>query len=351
MSEEAASFGAEHDTAVRTGRMIEMMRTAHRVVTVNAWVRPGDSVVILGDFEVSPMIVDALAGQVYVADAEPVTIWMRPQDVHGAEPPPPVAGALGTADVIFAVVSKSVTHTRALQEAIAGGARYIGFSNITEDAFIRGAATCDPQVLRDIGAKVSDRLRDCSSIRVHSPLGTDVTFSLEGRPLMIADSIIPQAAAHEGPRRFSDGGRMFPDGEVYCCPLEDSVNGRVVVDRWMQGIGMLDEPIVWEFKDGHCVEISGGAQADALRRLIDSEGDEYARRVGEFAVGINPAARVDGNPHREGKKVLGSCHFALGTGTVCGGIFQSSIHLDGLLSPPTIEADGRLVLVAGALVE
>jgi leucyl aminopeptidase (aminopeptidase T) len=345
---EAASFGAEPDTAVRTGRFVEMLRVAQRLVRVNTWVQPGESVVVLCDHEVSPMIVEALAGQVYAADAIPVTVRMPPQDVHGSEPPPPVTAALDAADVIFAVVSKSITHTRALQQAVEQGARYLGFSNITEDAFIRGAATCEPDVLRDIGGRVRERLLDSAGIRVTSAAGTNVTFSLAGRRIMVADSIVPPPTS--GLRTFADGGRMFPDGEVYCCPLEDSVNGRIVVDRWMQGIGVLDEPIVWEMRDGHCIDIRGGVQADALRRIIDDEGDEYSRRIGEFAIGINPKARPDGNPHREGKKVLGSCHFALGTGTVCGGIYQSAIHLDGVLNPPRIEVDGAVLLEAGVLV-
>jgi hypothetical protein len=48
--------------------------------------------------------------------------------------------------------------------------------------------------------------------------------------------------------------------------------------------------------------------------------------------------------------VLGSCHFALGTGTVCGGIYQSAIHLDGVLIPPKIEVDGAVLFDAGVLV-
>jgi leucyl aminopeptidase (aminopeptidase T) len=351
MSSEAASYGAEPDTAVRSGRLVEVMRTAHRIVHVNSWIQPGETVLILCDHEVSPMIVDALAGQVYAVDATPLVLRMQPQDVHGEEPPAPVAAAVAAADVVYAVVSKSVTHTRAVQDALANGTRYLGFSNITEDAFIRGAATADPRVLRDIGERVRARLEGSPRVRVTSPLGTDVSFSLAGRAVMVGDSIIPEPSAASGRRRFSDAGRMFPDGEAYCCPLEDSVNGRIVVDRWMQGIGLLGEPITWDFVDGVCVEISGGAAAAALRRVIDEQGDEYSRRIGEFAIGINPAARLDGNPHREGKKLLGSCHFALGTGTVCGGRFQSSLHLDGLLTPPRIEVDGQVLFDRGKLMK
>jgi leucyl aminopeptidase (aminopeptidase T) len=349
MQGEAASYGAEADTAVRSGRLVEVLRTAHRIVTVNTRVQPGDTVLVLCDHEVSPMIVDALAGQVYAADGVPVVMRMQPQDIHGAEPAAPVAAALAAADIAFAVVSKSITHTRALQDAVAAGTRYLGFSNITEDAFIHGAATADPRVLRATGHAIRDSLEASRQVRVRSAGGTDVTFSLQGRPIMVGDSILPEPPSDGMIRVFSDGGRMFPDGEVYCCPLEDTVNGRIVVDRWMQGVGVLSEPIVWEFADGICTEISGGAQAGALARLIDDQGDEHSRRLGEFALGTNPAARMDGNPHREGKKLLGSAHFALGTGTVCGGIFQSSLHLDGLLSAASVEVDGEpLPLVARA---
>ncbi len=351
MGASAWSFGADQDTGVRSLRCLEMNRVAHAIATVNTWIQPGENVAIVCDPEVSPMIVEALATQVYVVGGNPVIITIAGQTVHGAELPKPVANALKGADAIYAVVSKSISHTVAVREARMSGVRYLGFSNITEEAFLHGAATADWSVVKKIGDAVKENLRDSADVRVVSRLGTDVTFSLAGRPVSVSNSILPRnAGASADGKHLPDNGRMFPDGEVYCCPLEDSVNGRIVVDRWIQGVGILDAPVTWAFRDGKCVDISGGPQARILVDLLEREGDEYSRRLGEFAVGINPNARFDGNPHREGKKLLGGVHFALGTGTICGGIYQSTLHLDGTLTPPQIYANRKLFFDEGKLI-
>ncbi len=339
----AVSFGQEADTAVKAGRQIEIACTAHRIVTVNAPVEPGESVVILTDPEVSPMIVDGLAMQTAVVGGVPLVLRMPPLPVHGRGLPAPVAAALGEANVIYAAVSRSITSTQAAQDACRRGARYLGLSNITEDSFLYGAASADPIHLRDVGRRIREKLLASRSVRVTSGYGTDVSFSITGRRVTVGDSIISKGS------RYPENRRMFPDGEVYCCPLEDSANGRIVVDRWMQGVGLLQEPITWEFRDGVCVRITGGPEAQTLARLLDEQGDEYSRRLGEFAIGINPMARDSGNPHREGKKLWGSCHFALGTGTGTGGIYQSRLHLDGLLRSPVIVLDGEVLFDRGTL--
>lgn len=338
---QSVSFGTENDTGLRIGRLVEITAVAGRIVREHASVSPGDNVAIIYDHEVSPLIVEALAGQAYSMGGTPILVRMIPQSVHGAEPPAPVGAALAVADLIYAVVSKSISHTNAVRDAVKSHARYLGFSNITEDSFIHGAAEADPVVLQDVGSKVQSALSGSREVRVTSDLGTDVTFSIGDRSVKVGDSVVPpRRGSLKGEFDFRNYMRMFPDGEVTCCPLEESVNGTIVVDKWIQGIGVLEQPVTWEFLDGVCIQISGGPEADMLNRLLDSQGDEYSHRLGEFAVGINPMARVDGNPHREGKKIFGSCHFALGTGKTTGGIYQSTIHLDGLLVKPVIVADG-----------
>jgi 2,5-dihydroxypyridine 5,6-dioxygenase len=348
---EANSFGAEQDAGPRAGRALDLARMAHRVVTVNTWVQPGDVVMILCDHEVSSLIVEALAQQVYVVGATPLTVRMPPQTVHGEELPDALRAAMSRVQVIYGVVSRSISHTEALREARRAGVRYLGFSNITEDAFLRGAAEADPLVLKDIGAKLRNRLLESSAIRVTSDLGMDVTFSVTGRRVRVGDSLIPRDEGNGRPGdNIPDNGRMFPDGEVYCCPLEDSVNGRIVVDQWVQGVGVLTEPMRWDFEGGRCVSITGGDQATFLNNLLRDQGDEYSWFLGEFAMGTNPMARPDGNPHREGKKILGGVHFALGTGASTGGAYTSTLHLDGTIRPPKVYVDDELIFDRGNLL-
>jgi leucyl aminopeptidase (aminopeptidase T) len=334
------------DSAQKLGRLSYLMKTARSIVTVSAWVQPGDEVVIITDGDVSPLIVQAIAGEVLIAGGVPNIVEMPIQSIHGNEPTKTAAAACMTADVIFGAVSKSITHTQAIQDALdKGHARYLGLSHVSEEVFIRGASTADPAEIRMIGEKFRSRLQKTSNVRVTSDFGMDIRFSVEGRPIRVSDGVIPHGGTWQGEKR-----RMFPDGECHTSPVESSFEGVIVIDRWMQGIGYVDEPIRWTMKGGKCVSIEGGTVAAALRDVIEREGDEYSYLIGEFAIGINPQARVDGNPHREGKKILGSCHFALGTGAMLGGLYRSSLHLDGVSLKPTIYIGDEMVIDHGKII-
>ncbi len=334
------------DSADKIGRLSYIIRTASRIVRDSAWVQPGDEVVIITDADVSPYITHAIAGEVLSAGGVPNIIEMPMQTIHGNEPTRTVEAACMVADVIFGAVSKSITHTKAIQDALEKGhARYLGLSHVSEEVFIRGAATADPLEVRTIGEKFRSRLEKTPQVRVTSEFGMDVRFSVEDRPIRVSDGIIPRGGEWQGERR-----RMFPDGECHTCPIEESFEGVIVIDRWMQGIGYVDEPIRWQMSAGKCVSIEGGTVAAALRDLIENEGDEYSRYIGEFAIGINPQARVDGNPHREGKKILGSIHFALGTGAMLGGKYRSALHLDGVSLKPTVYIGDEKVIEHGKIL-
>ena len=115
----------------------------------------------------------------------------------------------------------------------------------------------------------------------------------------------------------------------------------------MDGLGLLDEPIYLDVKEGLAVSVKGGRSADKLTRLID-EADEGANNIAEFAIGANPQARLIGNL-AEDKKLEGSVHIAIGDNHVLGGKVSSNIHLDGMLLNPTVKLDGKLVIDQGTL--
>jgi leucyl aminopeptidase (aminopeptidase T) len=115
------------------------------------------------------------------------------------------------------------------------------------------------------------------------------------------------------------------------------------------GVGLLDDPIVWEVEDGWITEIRGGAEADRLRAYVDEFGDENAMAFAEFAMVTNPAARPNGN-YFENKFVGGGVHMALGDNTSYGGPHSSSIHLDGVQTKPTVTVDGETVIRDGTML-
>ena len=111
-------------------------------------------------------------------------------------------------------------------------------------------------------------------------------------------------------------------------------------------LGRLLEPISVRFEKGRAVEITGGAQAEELKRIIApiKNGDN----LGELSIGTNPNSGFSGNV-TEDKKALGTSHFALGN-SVVGGPVQADIHLDLLMMKPTIHVDGILLVDKGKVV-
>ena len=176
--------------------------------------------------------------------------------------------------------------------------------------------------------------------RVTTPLGTDFTVSIEGRPPLC---LTPYKAR---------GQMMRPIPlwtEVAFAAIEDSTDGNAVVDGVMLGIGLegqVKKPITWTLAGGRCVKIEGGQEAERLRRAI--EGVENADVIGEFAFGTSEKAPF-GTPSEKGR--VGTVHLALGDNhnAYPGGQNVCPLHLDGVFLNATVQIvdDGTYILQDG----
>jgi leucyl aminopeptidase (aminopeptidase T) len=307
-------------------------------------IQPGETVLIVTDTEISPLIYYTLAGAIHTMGGIPVISLMRPLPYASAEPPTAVAEAMKSCDIIINCASRTITHSAARHEAqFRHGKRVLVMPAMTEDMLIRGAGAADFEVVKDITGKVVEFLGSGRSVRVTSKHGTDVTFSIDGRPAKPAHGQI------RPPELLS----VFPGGETPLCPVDGSVNGQIVIDSYMLDVGLVDRPIIWTVKQGQVVDIKGGHAADALLRILEVRGDEYSRYIGEFSVGTNYAARPIGN-NIEDKQVYGSVHFAIGTGSSYPPYYfakyKSSIHLDGVILKPDVFVDDRALITNGEIV-
>ncbi|HEX4305961.1 MAG TPA: aminopeptidase [Solirubrobacterales bacterium] len=333
------------DTGFKAGRLVQLTVTAEILVHKTLKLEPGEEVCIVTDTEISPLVYYSIAGAVKAAGGVAQVVVMEPLSVPSAEPPRGIAAAMANCDYILNCCSRSITHSRAAHEAyLDRGIPYVVMSNVTEDMLLRGAATADFDLVREISLNTREALNAGTEIHITTAAGTDVTFDTTGRPF----------SALYG--QFDDGATVtvFPGGEVNTTPLEDSGNGRIVIDSLMMEVGLLDEPIVWELRDGHIDSISGGKEARQLERIVETEGDEFSRYIGELSVGTNYAARSIGSAF-EDKEVYGTVHIALGTGVaaVDGSWkpkYQSSLHLDGVIAEPTVEVDGKAVVRDGEIL-
>ncbi|MEA5387892.1 hypothetical protein VB779_13235 [Haloarculaceae archaeon H-GB11] len=256
------------DTAEKHGRLQAMIGNVH---TIFDWRLDGDeeTALVVADTETSPQIHQTMAGVLSTLDVDPTVSIIPQQDAPNMEPPAAVADAATTADVIVNVGRYALLHSDAMQSAIKErDVCYLYLADTTEDYFTRGAVDADPAELDAFTRRISERHQQADRIEVTTPQGTDVEMRVDSS------------------RDFPLTG--YPAGEAPGCPIEESVNGTIVIDSYMMGVGLVDDPIVWEVDDGWIEEIRGGREADVLRRVIDEYGDENSRWIAEFSMMTNP---------------------------------------------------------------
>lgn len=272
--------------------------------------------------------------------AEPVILTFVAREMSGVEPPEPVAAAMRTADVVVCAASKSLYHTRAKAAAERAGVRGDFNAPHRADAWRNGAMTADFFEIRGRAERLAARLRETAVVRVTSPAGTDITATIAGRE--------PKAWL-TGICRHRGEVSALPGGEVSLPPIEGTSNGVVVWERIATDLGVLGEPVRISVREGRAVAVDGGAPAARLREILASVRD--ADNIGEIGIGLNPAARI-AEDITEAKKALGTVHVALGdSANEYGGMVECAVHLDGLVMAPTLELDGRPVIVDGRHAE
>jgi leucyl aminopeptidase (aminopeptidase T) len=269
--------------------------------------------------------------------AEVVLTEILPRRTNGEEPPGDVAQLMKKFDVVLCPTSKSLTHTDARREASAAGARIATLPGVTEEIMIR-CMNADYHQIAARTFRLCDMLEKTESIRVASPAGTSIVMPIKGRK------------AHASSGLFREKGLWgnLPTGESYLAPLEGLSNGVVVVDGSMAGVGMIANPIQIVVKDGYAAEITGGEEADRLKKLLEPHGKD-AYTVAEFGIGTNDKAILTGNII-EDEKVMGTIHIAFGDNKSMGGSVRVASHLDGLIKKPTIWFDQTMVMKDGHFI-
>ncbi len=310
-----------------------MFKGARTIYDVCVGLKPGEQVVILTDMY-KENIGKVLAAAAQERSAEVSMIVMTPRQRAGQEPPKPAAEAMKHADVVLLPVSFSVTHTYAVKEAVANGARLVALTEFTDEMLISGGLNADFRELKPVCQNIAAAFGAGDKVRLTSPAGTDLTMDIRGRGGNALYCIV-------GPGEFSP----VPNVEANVSPLEGTANGRIVVNASIPylGIGVIEEPIYVDVENGFITKIEGGRQADVLRRDLESHNDRNSFNIAELGVGLNPECKLIGIM-LEDEGVLGTAHIGIGTSITLGGTVKAPCHYDLLLWDPRIEVDGKTIL-------
>jgi len=155
------------------------------------------------------------------------------------------------------------------------------------------------------------RMIKADRVHIKSP-GTDLTFSIKGIGAKMCEGLL-----------------NIPDGEVFSCPVKNSVNGVISYNTPTIYAGTKFENVRLEFKDGKIVKATSN-NTKRLNEILDT--DAGARYVGEFSLGFNPYIQ---NPMCDilfDEKIAGSLHFTPGQAyEICDNGNRSAVHWDMVL--------------------
>ena len=190
-------------------------------------------------------------------------------------------------------------------------AQAAGMSTEAFEDFYFEVCTMDYRKMGKAMAPLEKRMNKADRVRLTAP-GTDLAFSIKGIGA-----------------KMCKGDRNIPDGEVFSCPIKDSVQGQIQFNTPTIYSGTKFENVRLEFKRGKIIQATAN-NSKRLNEILDT--DPGARYVGEFSLGFNPYIL---NPMCDilfDEKIAGSLHFTPGQAyEQCDNGNRSVVHWDMVL--------------------
>ena len=202
---------------------------------------------------------------------------------------------------------------------------------VTVDMLTQGALALtvrEHRQMQKFADALMEKLKTAVKLEIQNPSGTKISLNVEDRTFFTDTKLDWKLMKWMN----------FPTGEVLVAPVENSLEGKLVCDMAIGGIGPLSTPVEVTAKNGAVQNVTS-ANADVLKKVQNTlETDAMAKVVGEFAFGINPKARFV-EEFLECEKIHGTAHIAFGDNTdFPGGKNNSANHMDFMISKPTVKA-------------
>ncbi|MEH7125816.1 hypothetical protein V7127_21640 [Bacillus sp. JJ1773] len=318
---------------------ILMGKGARTIVEICAGVKPGEQVVIVTEPR-QMKIAEVIGSAVDAVGAEPTIAVITPRESDSQEPPATVAAAMKESDVFISAVYTSITHTKAVKNAVANGSRGVMLTQFDEQMLIKSGVNADFPKVAPICYAVAEALENANEIILTTPHGTNLTMSATGRKSNAMTCMVK-------PGQFAP----VPTVEANVSPLEGTANGTIVANASIPyiGIGVVDEPVTAIVKDGMITSITGGKEARILSDNLASKNDPNVYNIAEIGVGLNPECKFIGSM-LEDEGVYGSVHIGIGSSLTLGGNVVAACHYDLIMTDVTLVVDGQTIIKDGEVL-
>jgi len=190
-------------------------------------------------------------------------------------------------------------------------AQAAGMSTEAFENFYFDVCTMDYRRMARAMVPLERRMKKADRVRLTAP-GTDLTFSIKGIGA-----------------KMCKGDRNIPDGEVFSCPVRNSVDGTIQFNTPTLYSGARFENVRLQFREGRITQATSN-NTKRLNEILDT--DAGARYVGEFSLGFNPYILSPMCDILFDEKIAGSLHFTPGQAyEECDNGNRSAVHWDLVL--------------------
>jgi len=218
-------------------------------------------------------------------DATDIYIWLPVSDRPSAYPPAQVA-----------ILGSWLDNEKGRQIHFhwGDGTRYANSANAehnkTYDDIYLSAIKIDHQELNRVQSDIVELLRS-GPIHVTTEAGTDITFSIGDRPVTKQNGNASKDAMKNAGNRI-DREIELPAGALRMAPLEETVNGTMVIPSLLTGSGEVKD-LKLEIKNGKIVKYEAKSGVEDFTSLLKSQ--DAINHFREFGLGVNPALQIPDN--------------------------------------------------------
>lgn len=309
--------------------MSKTLAVAKKVISVCMGAKQTENLLILtdnGKFELAHVFADA--GR----ELGIPTVLVEGTVQAGGEPSPMAAAALEKADICLMITSGSFTHTHARAAANKRGCRIASMPALTRE-IVDAALDADYAEIKLMSEKIADLFTRANTLRLTTPLGSDITLDISGR------TGLPDTGILDWPGAFGN----LPAGESMIAPVEGKGDGVVFVDGVIGGLGICEKPVCLHIKNGRIISFEGD---DGKLKGFLTRFQNTIYSIAEFGVGTNRLISIMNNALCD-EKVFSTVHLGFGNNLFMGGQQDCNMHFDMVIRKPTVYLDDTCIIRDG----
>ena len=206
------------------------------------------------------------------------------------------------------------------------------------------AVNADYQRISEKGNSLEQMLEHSKTVRITSAKGTDLTFSVQGRPVAVDAGIFTE----EKSRAKVFGNRLvgLPGGTVSFAPVETSGSGKVfaIRERCRPDVQLVGAS--FDVQNGKIANFKAESGADCYQETMAGYSGPKDM-LGSVSIGLNPALKVSEDYRPDA--AAGMVWINFGNNELLGGNNRQPGSFTFPVTNATVEIDGKTVIRDGQL--